>query len=223
VWTEHPGGEEVVPELGDLGVLDYAPDEGSLVRIEGGNRATGPAKAFLRFGSGAWAESVCPTPDGLYVWTRKRADVPVECDVRIAGERWQLEARGVEDESAGYHPRHTVWTWSCGVGRSTSGQAVGWSLVSGINDPERASERSIWVDGEPSEPRPVSFEGLDAINFADGSRLELTREFERHKEERRPFARYTYSQPFGRFTGSLPGGVRLEHALGVIEHHDAYW
>ena len=61
-------------------------------------------------------EAVCPSEGGEYAWTRKRVDVPVDCDVRIGEQRWRVEARGVEDESAGYHPHHTVWSWSAGVG-----------------------------------------------------------------------------------------------------------
>ena len=63
-----------------------------------------------------------------------------------------VEARGIEDESAGYHPRHTVWSWSAGVGAPTDGRSVGWNLVEGVNDPPERSERAIWVDGEPFEP-----------------------------------------------------------------------
>src|SRR5438094_881712 len=82
-------------------------------------------------------------------------------------------ARGIEDESAGYHPRHTVWSWSAGVGHTSDGRSVGWNLVSGINDPAQRSERAIWVNGEPSEPGPVRFDDLDAIDFDDGSRLDF--------------------------------------------------
>ena len=39
---------------------------------------------------------------------------PVEIDVRVGDRRWKVEARGMEDESAGYHPKHTVWSWSAG-------------------------------------------------------------------------------------------------------------
>jgi hypothetical protein len=223
VWTEHLGGEEVVAELGDAGVLNYAPDEGSLVRIEGGNRETGQARAFLRFGSGKWAEAVCPTPEGLYVWTRKRADVPVEVDVRIDDRRWRFEGRGMEDESAGYHPHHTRWSWSAGVGQAKDGRSVGWNLVSGINDPPERSERAIWLAGEPVEPGPVAFDDLDAIAFDDGAKLSFTREFERQKEERRPFVKYVYRQPFGTFAGTLAGGIELARGLGVMEFHDATW
>lgn len=223
VWTEHLGGEEVVAELGDMGILDYAPDEGSLVRIDADVRGSDDARAFLRCGTGKWAEAICPTEDGQYVWTRKRADVPIECDVRVGDRRWRVDARGMEDESAGYHPHHTVWSWSSGVGRTTDGRSVGWNLVTGLNDPPENSERAIWVDGEPSEPGPVEFDGLDSIGFADGSRLAFTKEFERSKEESRWLVEYSYRQPFGSFAGTLPGGLELESGMGVMESHDATW
>src|SRR3954447_23077264 len=214
-WTENPDGQE--------GIVNYAPDEGSVVRIEAGRTKAGELRAFLRLGGGRWVESVCPSGEGEYMWTRKRADVPVECDVRVGDRRWRVQARGVEDESAGYHPHHTVWSWSAGVGVATDGRSVGWNLVSGINDPPERSERAIWVDDEPFEPGPVSFEGLDAIAFDDNSRLEFKGECERRRQENRLAVRYTYRQPFGSFSGTLPGRLELEHGLGVMEHHDAYW
>jgi hypothetical protein len=180
-------------------------------------------RADLQFGEGNWVEAVCPTVEGEYVWTRKRADVPVECDVRVDGKRWQLEARGVEDESAGYHPRHTVWSWSSGVGQLDDGRSIGWNLVSGINDPPERSERAIWIDGQPTEPGPVEFDGLEAIRFDDGARLGFEAETERRRDENKLIVRYSYRQPLGVFAGTLPGGLRLERGLGVIEHHDARW
>jgi hypothetical protein len=223
VWTEHLGGEEVVAELGDMGVLDYAPDEGSLVRIDSDVRGPDDARAFMRCGTGKWVESICPTEEGQYVWTRKRAGVPVDLDVRVGDRRWKAKAVGIEDESAGYHPRHTVWSWSAGVGHTKDGRAVGWNLVTGINDPPQRSERAIWLDGEPSEPGPVTFEDLSAVVFDDGSRLEFTGEFERKREDNRFFVKSSYRQPFGTFTGTLPGGLELERGLGVMEFHDATW
>ena len=214
VWTEGTGAD---------GMVDHAQEEGSLLRIEGTHPEAGEVRAFLRLGGGDWVEAVCPTTEGQYVWTRKRVGIVVHCDVRIGESRWRVEARGVEDESAGYHPHHTVWTWSAGVGTSTGGQPVGWNLVSGVNDPPERSERGIWVDGAPSEPGPVSFQGLEAIGFEDGSRLEFAAECERRKEERRLLVSYSYRQPFGRFSGTLPGGLQLERGLGVMEHHDATW
>ena len=174
-------------------------------------------------GEGNWAESICPAENDNYVWTRKRCDVPIHCHIRVGDREWKLDARGVEDESAGYHPRHTVWSWSAGVGTTRDGRSVGWNLVEGVNDPERNSERAIWVDGEPSEPGPVHFEELDAIAFADGARLEFGREQERRASQKLPLVSYEYRQPFGTFAGTLPGGIELESGLGVMEFHDAHW
>jgi len=214
VWTEGRDGD---------GLLLHAADEGSVVRIESRHPEAGPIRGFLRFGAGRWVEVVCPTPDGHYVWTRKRVDVPVECDVRIGERRVQVDGRGVEDESAGYHPHHTVWSWSAGVGTAADGRSIGWNLVSGINDPAERSERAIWVDGEPMEPGPVRFEDLEAISFDDGSRLDFAGECERRREESRLLVRYSYRQPLGAFSGSLPAGIELAAGLGVMEHHDAHW
>ena len=131
--------------------------------------------------------------------------------------------RGVEDESAGYHLRHTEWSWSAGIGTAPDGRAVGWNLVAGVNDPDAASERAIWVEGESiREPGPVVFDGLEAIRFADGGTLGFSAEAERRKEENKLLVRYSYRQPFGTFSGSLDG-IELESGLGVMEHHDAVW
>ena len=211
VWREGRDGRPA-PGLGrrpGAPLTDHVMAEGVRVR--------------LRFGDAEWVEVVCPTPEGQYVWTRKRADVPVECDLRVGEKRWQLEARGVEDESAGYHPRHTVWSWSAGVGALDDGRSVGWNLVSGINDPPQSSERAIWIDGAPVEPGPVEFDALDAIGFDDGARLDFEPEAERRREENKLIASYSYRQPLGAFAGTLPGGLRLERGLGVMEHHDARW
>jgi hypothetical protein len=150
VWTEVEG---------EAGARDHAPDSGATVRIETDGTPHGPVRATLRFDGGRWVESICPTAEGNYTWTRKRADVAVRCDVRIGDRRWSFDGRGVEDESEGYHPRHTVWNWSAGVGTAVDGRSLGWNLVSGVNDPRERSERAIWIDGEPFEPGPVEFDG----------------------------------------------------------------
>jgi hypothetical protein len=217
VWTERGGG--------DTERIAWAPETGgAMVRIEAAARGDDAEqiRGFLHVGAGDWVESVCATGEpGGYTWTRKRV-VPVECDLRIGERRIRVEARGIEDESCGYHPAHTVWDWSAGVGESADGRAIAWNLVSGINDPPERSERAIWVDGEPSEPSPVSFEGLDAIAL-DGGRLEFAAERERRSEEQRLWLSYAYRQPFGTFSGTLPGGIELARAFGVVEHHDAHW
>ncbi len=210
VWTERGGGEPW--ELG-------SESAGARTRIE-----SGELRAKLTIGPGQWAESICPNGSEGYVWTRKRITA-IDCDIALPdGRRIKQTMRGIEDESAGYHPRHTVWDWSAGVGTTADGRAVGWNLVAGINDPPAKSERSIWVEGEdaPREPGPVSFDGLEAISFGGGSRLEFAAEAERARSESRLIVRYSYRQPFGTFTGSLDG-VELAEGIGVMEHQDATW
>jgi hypothetical protein len=218
VWTEALDEDAA-------GRLEWAPDEGgALVRIEASAKDDSEQiRAFLRIPDASpWVEAVTPSGErDNYTWTRKR--IPrVDCDVRIGERRIRTEARGIEDESAGYHRAHTVWDWSAGVGTTADGRAVGWNLVAGVNDPPERSERALWIDGEPSEPGPVRFDDLEAID-CDGGRLEFTAICERAKAEKRPFISYSYRQPFGTFGGTLPGGIALERGVGVMEHHDAHW
>lgn len=214
VWSE---------ALDREGLRDHAPDGGALVRIEASHPEAGSVRAFLRFHGGSWAESVCPADPDNYVWTRKRAAERVVADVRIGERRLRFEGRGIEDESEGFHPHRTVWSWAAGVGRSTDGREVAWNLVEGVNDPAEGSERALWVDGEVSEPAPVEFDELDAVRFADGARLEFDAECERRRSEAKLGVRYDYVQPVGTFSGTLPGGLELAEGLGVMEHQDARW
>jgi len=217
------GRGEVWGEGADGSRIEQAPDAGSTLRIEARHPEAGAVEARLGLGGGSWVEAVCPAEGDGYVWTRKRCDIPATGEVRIGADRFEIDGRAVEDESAGYHPRHTVWSWSAGAGRTADGRPIGWNLVSGVNDPPMRSERAIWLDGEPSEPGPVAFDGLATITFDDGSRLVFTPECERRRAENRLIVRYEYRQPFGSFAGALPGGIELENGVGVIEHHDAWW
>src|SRR5918994_1749134 len=55
-------------------------------------------------------------------WTRKRVGMPVEGIVEVPGRRWEVAGRGVDDEFAGHHQRHTSWRWSAGIGDSSDGR-----------------------------------------------------------------------------------------------------
>lgn len=159
------------------------------------------------------------------VWTHKQAGVQARGTLSLGGqEPREVQALAVIDDTAGYHLRHTEWWWSAGVGTGADGTALAWNLVQGINDPVAGSERAVWVAGEPSEPAPVRFAAdLSAVIAADGSRLLFTGEVQRRRRENFVIVSSDYTAPFGRFTGALPGGVRLASGLGVMEHHRAKW
>lgn len=214
VWNEGSDGRPLEIGMSERGAVNHF--------------ESGEIRGRIKIGEGMWQECVCPAPDGKshrFVWTRKRV-APVEVDIRLPGEkRVRAAMRGIEDETAGYHPRNTVWSWSAGIGETTDGRAVGWNLVEGVNDPAVGSERAIWVDGEDGirEPGPVSFdEDLGGISFGSGRRLDFSGEAERTRTENKGYVRYSYRQPFGTFSGSLDG-LELASGIGVMEFHDAVW
>ena len=178
-------------------------------------------RADLTLGEGQPVEAICPSGRG-WGWTEKRAGIPVRGTVEMKGRKRAVEALGVDDQSAGYHQRHTSWFWSAGVGGATDGRPVAWNLVTGINDPPRNSERGIWVDGEPHEPEPVVFEGLGGVAFAGGEQMAFESEAERARDENLLLFRSRYRHQFGTFAGSLDG-IDLDWGLGVMEEHEARW
>jgi len=191
---------------------------GRQLRVRAGN-----IEVDLELGEGTPIECMCPNGEGGYTWTRKAAGMPARGEVRIGRRTSRIDGLGVEDHSAGYHPRYTSWKWSAGVGTARDGRSFAWNLVSGINDPPSSSERTIWLAGNPTEPGPVQFQGLDSIHFEDESRLNFTAETQRSHHEGIPlFARSDYEAPLGTFSGSL-NGLPVGEALGVMEAHDAIW
>jgi Protein of unknown function (DUF2804) len=178
-------------------------------------------RASLRLGEIAPIESICPS-GSAWGWTRKRAGMTIEGTVELGGRRIEVSGRGVDDESAGYHQRHTSWRWSAGVGAAADGRSLAWNLVEGVNDPAQHSERAIWVDGEPYEPDPVHFDGVSAIEFAAGERLAFVSESAHARDDNYLLIRSRYRHNFGTFSGSLDD-LDLATGLGVMEAHDAVW
>ena len=155
-----------------------------------------------------------------YIWTAKRAPVRVRGNVRVDRRTWDLDGEhGFVDDSAGYHARHTAWRWSAGVGRTDDGRRVAWNLVDGVHDSPMASERTVWVDGEPSEVEPQEF----AADLSRVGALTLERWSAREHSMSLGLVRSRYSQPFGTFAGELPGELVLAEGYGVMEDHDVTW
>jgi hypothetical protein len=207
--------------------------EGTALRAGGvtmdGSRVTidGPGvHAELSADENEGVATVHPNGRSGYVWTRKQAGVPMRGTLVVDGRILELDGRGAIDDTAGYHARRTSWRWSAGVGGTVDGESVGWNLVEGVNDGATGSERAVWVGGEPFEPGPVRFaEDLSAIELSDGGRLEFTEWPGAVREDRTNLLilRSHYRQPFGTFSGDLPGGLHLAESYGVMESHFAVW
>jgi len=167
----------------------------------------------------------CVNPHGRqYVWTRKQAARPFAGRVVTGGRSLEVRGLAIVDDTAGYHARETEWWWSAGVGVDAAGRPVGWNLVTGVNDGPTASERSIWSGDGAREVGPVTFAtDLTAVSFGEGGVLRFEEEAIRSRQDHLLVVRSDYRQPFGRFSGSLPGVGRLDGGLGVMEHHIARW
>ena len=155
---------------------------------------------------------------GSYIWTRKR---PLRATglLTLEGRTVAVDARGLLDDSAGYHARRTAWEWSAGVGFASGGEQVAWNLVAGVHDGPTGSERTVWVDGAASEVAPVAFApGLDAVGD-----LRFEAEAERVRRDDLLRLASDYRQPFGTFAGALPDGTELASGYGVMERHRARW
>lgn len=175
-------------------------------------------RLHLRLEETTGSESVCESGEH-YAWTRKQGGVRAAGTIVLSGAQRRFEARGVIDDTAAYYERHTSWRWSAGVGLARDGRSLAWNLVSGVNDPPSASERTVWIEGEPFEHPPVSFTenllGVGGLRFAP--------EATRVRRENLLLIRSAYSQPFGTFSGELPGAGPLAEGYGVMEVHDAVW
>ncbi len=167
---------------------------------------------------GPGVETICPSGPS-YAWTRKQGGIPAYAVVRIDGVRTEFDARALIDDTAAYYVRHTRWRWCAGVGVSDEGRQLAWNLVSGVNDPPEGSERTVWVDGQPSEVPPCAFSPdlgrIDELAFRPEATLQ--------RRQNLLVVRSRYRQPFGTFRGHLPGGVAVAEGYGVTEEHDAWW
>ena len=177
------------------------------------SRVLVPGVMELTVGDAEPVEVVSPH-GAQYIWTRKRGGV------RVRGTALGLEVDvlGLVDESAGYHARRTAWLWSAGAGVLASGEPVAWNLVDGVHDAPSNSERTVWVGGEPREVPPQAFDGLDGVGG-----LRFRADATRARRENLVLMRSDYEQPFGTFTGEVPGAGPLREGWGVMERHAVSW
>lgn len=164
------------------------------------------------------------TPDGrAYTWTRKQL-TPARGTVRFGGEQHPIDGLAFIDDNAGYHSRRMSWKWSGGVGTDGQGRTIGWNIIVGLNDSPLAGENTIWIDGVAKEVGQVRFaDDLSSVSFAQGGTINFQEEATRARRDNLLVIRSDYAQPMGTFTGTLPGGIELHEAFGVMERHEALW
>ena len=164
------------------------------------------------------------TPVGrAWTWTRKQA-VRAHGAAVLAGHRVPIDGMALIDDNDGFHPRRTHWWWSGGTAVLDDGRTATWSVIVGLNDQPPHSENTLWLDGRPQPLGPVTFaDDLSRVIFEDGAALNFTPESERASRVDLLVIRSAYRQPFGTFTGTLPGGLHVRQGHGVMEDHQALW
>jgi hypothetical protein len=156
-----------------------------------------------------------------YIWTRKQ---PVRGRGTIGPAHPRVDLRGLVDVSAGYHARETAWRWCAGVGEAADGTPLAWNLVEGLHDAPHESERTIWVAGATSEPPPGAIaDDLSGVTWPGGERLAFAERARRARSDDFRLLASDYVQPFGTFSGALPGGLAVARGWGVMERHTARW
>ena len=164
------------------------------------------------------------TPVGrAWTWTRKQS-VRAHGTAVVEGRELAVDGVALIDDNDGYHPRRTHWWWSGGTTVLDDGRVATWSVIVGLNDRPPHRENTLWLDGRPQPLGPVTFApDLSRVTFEDGSSLQFTAEAERASLVDLLVIRSAYRQPFGTFTGTLPGGLVVRRGYGVMEDHRALW
>jgi hypothetical protein len=200
-------------------VLRRTPGEVSTERVQ---VKAGAARIDLALEPAGEPVEVVSQHGRAHIWTRK-LPVAASGQVWVDGGTIDVEARGLIDESAGYHDRHTQWEWAAGVGTSTDGRALVWNLVAGVHDAPEGSERTVWVDGEAVEVGPARFStALDSIDYREGQ-LHFSEEATRKRRDRMLIISSDYVQPFGTFRGNVLADTTIAAGFGVMERHQATW
>ena len=152
---------------------------------------------------------------------------------RWGGDALDLDAAAVIDVTDAYPARRTVWNWASLAGADDRGRAVGVNLCALHNDSELARENVAWLDGVPHALGPVRFafdpgarERSPWTITGDGVDLRFTPAGARGGDENLVVVVSKFTQPYGRFSGTVRAGadtVRLDGVAGVVEDHEALW
>lgn len=161
---------------------------------------------------------------GAYIWVRRQF-IRAHGTVRVNGAEHKVDATAFIDDNAGYHPRRISWLWSGGIGTDINGRKVAWSVIVGYpHDKPPNSENTVWIDGQPREVEPSNFaRDLSSLSFAEGGTIHFQQEAIRARRDNLVLIKSDYAQPVGTFTGTLPFGIQLREAYGVMERHEALW
>jgi hypothetical protein len=162
--------------------------------------------------------------DQAYIWAHKDFWWQARGAVRFGGTTRTVSGILFADIQAGYHSRHTRWRWMAGAGRDQNDRLVAFNVITGMFDSPQNSERAILTATTAEEVGPVVFsDDLSTVTFAEGGSLSFQQEALIEQHSNYLLIRDDYFHAFGKYSGTLPGGIKLREAFGVRENQNALW
>lgn len=169
-------------------------------------------------------------------YAHKEAGNSAEGKIHFKGTEWRLDPKttfAVVDYTAGYLPRETYWSWSCGAGTDRGGRRVGFNFVNGINE-TAYTENCFWVDGvlHKVSGADIRFDDMDHFNpwkiFTQDKSVDLSFVPDGvHTESMNyVFTENSLHQGFGIYDGKIkaPGKTHeIKNIFGFAEDNYVKW
>ncbi len=194
--------------------------------------AAGPLRVRTTLAPDTPASLVTATPHGGWNVTQKAAGERATGTLELDGARHEIDGGGWRDWTSGRQDRRTDWRWAAAAGAAEDGRRVGLNAGTGMNG-EGPGEHVVWWEGRPyplevSDLRPAGDDAAGPwIVGGPGWHLEFAPGGVRSAHENLVVVRSSYTQPVGRFVGTLPGpegeAVEVAWMTGVTEDHEAVW
>jgi len=174
--------------------------------------------------------AIASSPGRPFHHTWKICAMPLQIALELDGTRVTEAASGTLDFTLGYPPRHTDWNWASLDGVTEDGTRIGINLVAHFMN---GQENALWLGDRLLPLAQAVFQYDPArllqpwrVRTADGVLdVEFTPEGERRENISVGILASRFTQPFGRFRGTLrtANGVKKIEGFGVVEQHHAVW
>jgi hypothetical protein len=170
--------------------------------------------------------------EGGYANATEKSLADASGEIVAGGRRYLLDRPLIGfDHTCGYLARHTAWRWGFALGRTSSGQRVGFNVVEGFVG---EAECGAWVDDELFPLGEARFE-YDVARpdlpwrlktTCGGLDLSFSPAAVHHEDKDMLVVRSKFVQPVGAFDGRLCVGgktIEVRGLPGVTEHQDVLW
>ena len=177
---------------------------------------------------------VSPVSENRPLYTHKAA-APVEGRITLGDTEIRLHPEkdvGLMDVQKTFYPYRTFWNWATFAGHDERGRLIAMNACQNfITDDEYHNENCTWVDGEIVLLGAADFdfnksalmEPWKVKTSSDGLDLDFNPEGERVGKVNLGVVMSDFHQPFGKFSGTMPGPgsekIAVDGPFGLCEWH----